>query len=890
MADYEVELQEGSTYNIIELFNQHLTLNPLEYVGPIYNSTYMNIKIQTVSLSATGGFDFNSINTSFAWNTYSQTTPNINIIADGQSEGEEQFEIVLTASSDGFLGGTRSYSYLIKIKDNGSGPTDTTAPSIEQVFPPSGSDFDLKTNLQLHFSEQISFGTGSIVLLKDGTVIETFSAGSDRMRIGSTIVTLDPTDDLVASSRYTIKINAGAVKDGAGNANSFATFDIDVPDVKDTTPPTITNFTTSDGATADLDSNLVLTFSEAISASSGSIELYKVENNQHVHVESFALNGSRVKISGSTVTIDPTEDFDYGVDYLIDLGDVIIKDAAGNQNETIGEYTFKSEAKAVVSITQDPITMSEGDSDQPTTLSFRVTLDRALSKDLTVEFDVRGTAVPLVEFELESPMNLEHTQGKVVIPAGKTFADIRLFYKPDTRYEPSGETLSIQLWAGPDYDLPGGAFSWTSADITIKDDDDPLLKLNSGMEEGAEFKKREGMQVDGERMVVRGGYEQTPTGDFVAEGTNIKANVPGSGLSGLISNLEGEMAIAAHEWIGREFESGEEANFQRALAASSSVDPALRTSVLEALANINGFVGGLFNDQLADLAKLVADIRNPSAASWDGGDFAEQYEEGIEEFSSRVMEQLETAINGHALEAALRLELPRIQAIIEEFIDSQRLIVSTTVAGDLIAFLYDIDTSVDPMGWNVPAGRQGVFYGLAGADEFYGNSARDCLIGFAGNDYLEGGGGNDSLVGGSGVDKIWGGVGSDRVWGGAGNDRISGEKGRDFLSGGEGADTFVYWSLADSPWKRGMMDSILDFDPSEDKIDLRAIDANANKSGNQAFRWVGYSSDYSGQGELDYWYHKGTTFVFGYLDRDKQPDFQLNIDDKVKLDAGDFIL
>lgn len=72
-----------------------------------------------------------------------------------------------------------------------------------------------------------------------------------------------------------------------------------------------------------------------------------------------------------------------------------------------------------------------------------------------------------------------------------------------------------------------------------------------------------------------------------------------------------------------------------------------------------------------------------------------------------------------------------------------------------------------------------------------------------------------TLTGGNGDDLLTGGAGDDRLTGGAGRDVIIDGAGNDMLTGGSGADRFVM-EFDNQP------DTINDFDPSEDVIDLSA--------------------------------------------------------------------
>lgn len=109
-----------------------------------------------------------------------------------------------------------------------------------------------------------------------------------------------------------------------------------------------------------------------------------------------------------------------------------------------------------------------------------------------------------------------------------------------------------------------------------------------------------------------------------------------------------------------------------------------------------------------------------------------------------------------------------------------------------------------------------VLRGGAGKDSLQGADGADALMGQAGADALLGGAGDDLLSGGAGADALDGGDGNDRLSGGAGADRLRGGAGDDLLSGGAGADAFIF-APGDGT------DRILDFDPSEDRLILRAF-------------------------------------------------------------------
>ena len=85
------------------------------------------------------------------------------------------------------------------------------------------------------------------------------------------------------------------------------------------------------------------------------------------------------------------------------------------------------------------------------------------------------------------------------------------------------------------------------------------------------------------------------------------------------------------------------------------------------------------------------------------------------------------------------------------------------------------------------------------------------------------------VVGLSLLKKIDGSSGRDTLTGTPGDDVISGGDGADTLTGGSGADTFVYRSLREAG------DTITDFTPGTDRIDLTALLASINYLGSSPF-------------------------------------------------------
>jgi Ca2+-binding RTX toxin-like protein len=149
----------------------------------------------------------------------------------------------------------------------------------------------------------------------------------------------------------------------------------------------------------------------------------------------------------------------------------------------------------------------------------------------------------------------------------------------------------------------------------------------------------------------------------------------------------------------------------------------------------------------------------------------------------------------------------------------------------------------------------------------------------------------------SGKDVITGSKSNDYLNGYAGKDTLTGGRGDDLLVGGKGADKFVYKSVHDSPSIPGeVADLIADFSHAQrDKIDLKTIDANTKKSGNQAFTFIG-KNDFTKAGQLRYEYYQDLdegshgVLLRGDVDGDGETDFKIFVADIMQLVKGDFYL
>lgn len=102
----------------------------------------------------------------------------------------------------------------------------------------------------------------------------------------------------------------------------------------------------------------------------------------------------------------------------------------------------------------------------------------------------------------------------------------------------------------------------------------------------------------------------------------------------------------------------------------------------------------------------------------------------------------------------------------------------------------------------------------AGNDHVISGAGHDRIFGLDGDDTINASAGNDTIVGGTGNDMLHGDAGNDDLAAETGRDTLHGGAGNDMLRGGAGADLFVF---------NDGSDTIRNFEPLQDRIDLRSF-------------------------------------------------------------------
>ncbi len=146
----------------------------------------------------------------------------------------------------------------------------------------------------------------------------------------------------------------------------------------------------------------------------------------------------------------------------------------------------------------------------------------------------------------------------------------------------------------------------------------------------------------------------------------------------------------------------------------------------------------------------------------------------------------------------------------------------------------------------------------------------------------------EDIDGTSGRDDLFGAGGADRIAGRGGADRLFGEAGRDTLVGGRAGDRFVFVDVRDSDDSKAGADRIADF-AGKDRIDLAAIDAAEDPSGNDRFAFIG-DDGFDAEGQLRVMQSGGDTFVLLNTRGAGGAEAMIRIEGLVEMNAADFVL
>ena len=224
---------------------------------------------------------------------------------------------------------------------------DVTAPTLSSSTPAdNATGVSLTSNIVLGFSENVTAVASKNIVIKkssDNTVFETISAtDGSKVTVSGSTVTVNPAGTFDYSTGYYVTIDAGAFKDAANNnhAGISSSTALNFTTLADVTAPTLSSSSPADDATGvSVTPTLTLNFSENVTAVSGKNIVIKRTSNSATVETVPVTDGTRVSVSGSTVTVTPSATLAYLTAYHVTIDAGAFEDAAGNAYAGISSST-----------------------------------------------------------------------------------------------------------------------------------------------------------------------------------------------------------------------------------------------------------------------------------------------------------------------------------------------------------------------------------------------------------------------------------------------------------------------------------------------------------------------------------------------------------------------
>ena len=202
---------------------------------------------------------------------------------------------------------------------------DNTAPKLVSALPKKGGiAIAVNQDVVLTFNESIQDGAGNIIISSSVDAI-TVPVNSALVTVNGGVLTVNPANDLLPNSHYTIKIDSTAIQDLSANKyagiKNTTTFYFDTVDTL--APTLVKSSPLANAPSVATNSNLVLTLSENIKIGTGNVTIISGNDSR-----TFAITDPQVRISGS----NPAVDFNIASPYKVHLDAGAIKDLAPVSN------------------------------------------------------------------------------------------------------------------------------------------------------------------------------------------------------------------------------------------------------------------------------------------------------------------------------------------------------------------------------------------------------------------------------------------------------------------------------------------------------------------------------------------------------------------------------
>jgi methionine-rich copper-binding protein CopC len=372
------------------------------------------------------------------------------------------------------------------------------------------AEFLVDSNIELYFNEAVMAGSGDIVI-SNGTDTRTIAIGDTSQVIfdGYNGITINPAEDLVANTTYSIQMASGVITDLAGNPYAGISDETTLNFATIPSNPLLSWSNPWDDSTEfKVDSNIELYFNEAVMAGSGDIVISNGTDTRTIAIG----DTSQVTFSSSKysnfVTIDPTDDMVANTTYNIQMADGVITDLAGYSYAGISDETTLN----FTTILSNPLLSGSNPWDDSTEFqvdsNIELYFDEAVMAgggDIVISNESDPSDTRTIAIGDASQVIFDGYNGIIINPTEDLVANT---------------THSIQIASGVITDLAGNPYAGISDETTLNFTaipSNPLLSWSNPWDDSAEFKVDSNIELYFNEAVMAGG------GDIViSNGTDIR--------------------------------------------------------------------------------------------------------------------------------------------------------------------------------------------------------------------------------------------------------------------------------------------------------------------------------------------------------------------------------
>ena len=319
-----------------------------------------------------------------------------------------------------------------------------TSPTLSSSTPADNATNVVKDGtIVLNFSENVVVGSGNITIkiASSNVSIETIEVNNPEVTgSGTSQITIDPQTNWGQNTEYYVLIDATAFDDTSGNSyegissTTALTFT-----VANDTPILSTSVPANNATSVALDANIVLNFSENVTAQSGNITIKKADNTIFETIS--VADTTKVTGTGTNqITINPSSDFVLNTDYYVLIDGTAFDDSSGGSYAGIGSataLTFTSFANVLPTLSSSTpaddapnvardanivLNFSENVTVQTGNITIKKTTDNTIFETIDVAGSkVTGTGTSQITINPSS--NFEAETGYYVLIASTAFDD-----------------------------------------------------------------------------------------------------------------------------------------------------------------------------------------------------------------------------------------------------------------------------------------------------------------------------------------------------------------------------------------------------------------------------------------------------------------------------------